>query len=137
MELGDGLNKINFTRSAKNEFQVKNNVNYYYWFEITKADKDAEVLANYKLDVTKEGQKILNKYNLPTEFPAIVRKTGRYTSYYFAGDFADSNSTPKFYNASGIQFLNKITTFDEDTNQNYFYWNVYYPLIKNIVKNIN
>jgi hypothetical protein len=137
VELGKGLNKINFKDSAKNEFQVKNNLKYYYWFEITKADKNAEVLASYKLDVTKEGQEILNKYNLPTEFPAIVRKKGVYTSYYFAGDFADSNSTPKVYNVFGIQFLNKITTFDEDTNQNYFYWNVYYPLIKNIVKNIN
>ena len=137
VELEKGLNKIKFTDNAKNEFQVKNNLNYYYWFEITKADKSAEVLASYKLDVTKEGQKILDKYNLPRSFPAIVRKTGVYTSYYFAGDFADSNSTPKVYSASGIKFFNKITTFDEDTNQNYFYWNVYYPLIKNIVKNIN
>lgn len=137
VELGAGLNRINFTDSAKNEFKVKNNVNYYYWFEIAKVDKDTEVLAKYKIDVTKEGQKLLNKYNLQSEFPAIVRKTGGYTSYYFAGDFADSNATPKVYSASGIHFLNKITTFDEDTNQNYFYWNVYYPLIKNIVKNIN
>ena len=52
VELAKGLNKINFTDSAENEFKVKNNVNYYYWFEITEADKDAEVLANYKLDVT-------------------------------------------------------------------------------------
>ena len=137
VEIAKGLNKIEFAPKAKNEFQVKNNLNYYYWFEITKADKSAEVLASYKLDVTKEGQKILDKYNLPRSFPAIVRKTGVYTSYYFAGDFADSNSTPKVYSASGIKFFNKITTFDEDTNQNYFYWNVYYPLIKNIVKNIN
>lgn len=137
VDLGAGLNKINFTDIAKNEFQVKNNINYYYWFEITKEDKNTEVLAKYKLDVTPEGQKLLEEYNLPSEFPAIVRKIDGYTSYYFAGDFADSNSTPKVFNASGIQFLNKITTFDEDTNQNYFYWNVYYPLIKNILKNIN
>jgi len=137
VELGAGLNKINFTPNAQSEFQVKNNLNYYYWFEITKADKDEEVLASYKLDVTKEGEKILKKYNLPDKFPAIVRKKAGYTSYYFAGDFADSNSTPNVYNASGIQFLNKLTTFDEDTNQNYFYWNVYYPLIERILKNIN
>lgn len=137
VELAKEINKINFTESAKNEFQVKNNVNYYYWFEITKADKDTEVLANYKLDVTKEGKELLNKHNLPSEFPAIARKTGPYTSYYFAGDFADSNSTPKVYSASGIQLFNKITTFEEDSNQNYFYWNVYYPLIKNVLKNTN
>jgi hypothetical protein len=137
VELEKGLNKISFTDNAKNEFQVKNNANYYYWFEVTKADKDTEVLASYNLDVTKEGKELLNKHNLPSEFPAIARKTGNYTSYYFAGDFADSNSTPKGYSSSGTQLFNKITTFEEDTNQNYFYWNVYYPLIKNVLKNIN
>lgn len=137
VELGDKLNKISFTDNAQNEFQVKNNLNYYYWFEITKNNKDTEVLANYKLDVTEKGKELMDQYNLPTEFPAITRKSGNYTSYYFSGDFADSNSTPKFYNVSGIQFLNKITTFDEDSNQDYFYWNVYYPLIENILKNIN
>ena len=40
------------------------------------------------------------------------------------------------YSAAGMQLLNKITTFEEDTNQNYFYWNVYYPLIKGVLKNI-
>ena len=134
VELAKGFNKINFTDSAKNEFQVKNNVNYYYWFEISTADKDTEVLANYKLDITKEGKELLDKHNLPSEFPAIARKTGPYTSYYFAGDFADSNSTPNVHSAAGMQLLNKITTFEEDTNQNYFYWNVYYPLIKNVFK---
>jgi hypothetical protein len=137
IELGKGLININFTDNAKQEFHVKNNLNYYYWFEINRVDKDTQELAKYKLDLTAEGKKLLDKYNLPNEFPAIVRKTGNYTSYYFSGDFADSNSIPKTYSASGIQFLNKITTFNEDTNQNYFYWNVYYPLIKNIIKNVN
>lgn len=137
IELGKGLIKINFTEDAEKEFKVKNNIHYYYWFEISEPDKETEVLAKYQLDVTKEGKKLMDKYNLPNEFPAIVRKTGNYTSYYFAGDFADSNSTPKLYSAFGIQFYNKITTFDEDTSQNYFYWNVYYPLIKTIIKNVN
>jgi hypothetical protein len=137
VELSKGLNKINFEVNAKNEFQVKNNIKYYYWFEITTADENTEIIAKYKLDVTEKGQMMLDEYKLPATFPAIVRKIGAYTSYYFAGDFADSNSTPGIYSASGIQLLNKITTFDEDASQNYFYWNVYYPLIKNIVKNIN
>lgn len=136
VELGKGLNTINFIEKAQKEFQINEGVKYYYWFEITTTKENSEVLAKYKLDVTETGQKLLDKYKLPSEFPAIVRKQSGYTSYYFAGDFADSNSTPKFYNAYGIQFLSKISTFDEDTNESYFYWNVYYPLIKNIAKNI-
>ena len=137
VELGKGLNKIEFNESAQKEFQVKNNLNYYYWFEIAQADQTTEVIANYKLDLTKEGRKLADKFGLPVEFPAIVRTKGDYTSYYFAGDFADSNSTPKVYGVSGLYFLNKITTLEEDTNRTYFYWNVYYPLIQNIVKHIN
>lgn len=137
IELGKGLNTINFSDNGENEFQVKNNTAYYYWFEITSADKDTEVLANYKLDVTEAGQKILDAYNLPSEFPAIARTTGPYTSYYFAGDFADSKSTPSIFNMSGLRFLNRLTTFDEDSNQNYFYWNVYDPLIEKILSTIN
>ncbi|MBC3889372.1 hypothetical protein GH810_13740 [Acetobacterium paludosum] len=137
VELGKDLNSINFSENVKNEFPIRNNTNYYYWFEIASADKDTEVLANYKLDVTEAGQKILDEYEIPTVFPAIVRKTGPYTSYYFAGDFADSKSTPSIYNMPGIPFLNRITTFDEDSNQNYFYWNVYYPLIEKIISSIN
>lgn len=136
IELGSGFNTLKFIEKAKNEFKVKNNVNYYYWFEVTQANKDSEILANYEIDVTKEGEKILDHYNLPMEFPAIVRKSSGYTSYYFAGDFADSNVTPKVYCASGMRTLNMFTTIDEDTNQTYFYWSVYYPLIENILKNI-
>ncbi|MGV8905534.1 MAG: hypothetical protein ACOH15_02910 [Acetobacterium sp.] len=137
IELGSGFNTISFTEQAKNEFSVKEQLNYNYWFEITAADTDAEVLAQYQLDLTAEGQKIVNDYGLPSEFPAVVRKTGDFTSYYFAGDFADSKSTPEIFNVSGLPFLNQITTLDDDANQNYFYWHVYYPLIKNIVENIN
>ncbi|MBC3797657.1 hypothetical protein [Acetobacterium tundrae] len=137
IELGGELNTINFSGNANNEFSIKNNSKYYYWFEIVNADNNAEILANYKLDVTETGQKLLDDYGLPNTFPAIVRKTGSYTSYYFAGDFADSKSTPSIYNIPGIPFLNQITTLDEDSNQNYFYWNVYYPLIEKIINNIN
>lgn len=136
-QLGQGLNTINFTETAESEFPVKNHSNYYYWFEITTAAEDAEILANYKLDVTEAGQKILAEYGLPSEFPAIVRTTGAYSSYYFAGDFADSKSTPSLYNMPGLPFLNQITTIDEDSNQNYFYWNVYYPMIEKIISRVD
>ncbi len=136
-ELGKGLNTIKFTPKAVKQFTVKNNVKYYYWFEVCKPEKDTEILANYKIDLTEKGKKVMEEFNLPSEFPAVLLKKSGYTSYYFCGDFADNNMTPKIYQAYGIRFLNKITTFDEDTNQNYFYWNVYYPLIKTIIEQIN
>ena len=135
IELGKNMNKIFFNEESIKEFNVKNGVDYYYWFEITTADSGSEVLANYKLDTTEAGRNILNKNGILSSFPAIVRTNGNYRSYYFAGDFADNDSTPQLYNNDALYFLNRITTIEEDTNQNYFYWNVYYPMIKSIFSN--
>jgi hypothetical protein len=136
IELSEGLNTIRFTEKAASEFHVKNNTKYYYWFEVCSPDKGTEVLANYRLDLTEAGEKIMRQNGLPDKFPAVLRMQNKYTSYYFSGDFADNNMTPRLYQASGMRFLNKITTFDEDTNQNYFFWNVYYPMVETIVKHI-
>ncbi len=136
VEIGDDLNRIAFTDIGEKEFKVKNNVNYYYWFDICEAMPEAEVLASYQLDLTEKGHELFRSNNLPSTFPAVTRKTGRYTSYYFSGDFADIGSTPKIYSSHIIPMLNRISTFDEDTNQDYFYWNVYYPLVKGIIENV-
>jgi hypothetical protein len=137
IELGSELLKMDFADSAMEEFKVKDRVNYYYWFEISDVDDTVEVLADYDLDLTKEGEELFKSYGLPSKFPAVVRREGDYTSYYFSGDFADCKSVPRIYSVWGMNVLNRITTLDEDTNQNYFYWNVYYPLIKGIVENMN
>lgn len=136
IELGKDMNKIIFNNKSLKELKVKNAVDYYYWFEITTPNTGSDVLANYKLDTTEVGKKVLSQYSLPSEFPAVVATNGKYKSYYFAGDFADSNSTPKLYNNSALYNLNRISTLNEDTNQNYFYWNVYYPMIKSIFSNL-
>lgn len=132
-EIGNNLNKIKFTEEAVKMYNVRDNVKYYYWFEIMEKGESSEVLANYNLDLTEEGKKIFSEYNIPSKFPAIIKKTGEYTSYYFGGDFADNGKLPKVYGYSKLYLLNKITAIDIPGNMNYFYFNVYCPIIKKIL----
>lgn len=135
-DVGKNINTIEFANKAIKEFGVNNNIKYYYWFEIVKPGLGTEVLANYNIDVTENGKQVLKKYEINSSFPAIIRNKGKYTSYYFCGDFADNNKIPTFYNASGISFANKITAVDMEGMQNSFYWKVYYPLIEKILMDI-
>jgi hypothetical protein len=136
-EVTKDLNKIVFNGKYLEEFKVKDKVNYYYWFDIVQPVEGTEVIANYNISLTEEGEEQLKRYGLQSEFPAILRKKKEYTAYYFAGDFADNNKIPSLYKVSGLDFLNKITTLKIEGNQEYFYWNVYYPLMKKIILNIN
>lgn len=135
-DVGKGLNRIGFHERYLEEFQVKNHVNYDYWFDIVEPMPDTEIIAAYQLDLTDAGKEKLNAYGLKSEFPAIIRKKEGYTSYYFAGDYADNDKIPSRYNLSGIQFLNKISTIRVEGNQDYFYWNVYYPMMKSILNEL-
>lgn len=135
-EVGDNLVKINFTSNYDKEFGVKNNIRYYYWFDVLEAESGTETIAKFKLDTQDEGEKILSKYGLKNEFPAIVRKKSAYTSYYFAGDFADIDTVPALWNANDIYFINRISTFDTEGDQSNFYWKLYYPLMKKILEDV-
>lgn len=134
-ETGENFVEIQLTDESAKIFNVKNKVRYNYWFDVLIPHEGTEVLGNYTLDLTAAGEKMLEENGIPKEFPAIVKKTDNYISYYFAGDYADSKATPNIYSFYGLPWFNKITTIEDDANQNYFYWNVYYPMIKSILIN--
>lgn len=86
------------------------NIPYQYWFDIIEARNSDEVLANYNLPVKASGQEKLDRYGLPNQFPAIVYHQNRkYSSYYFAGDYADEPEVPAIYQSEFISFWKKIS----------------------------
>lgn len=132
-DVGKHLNRVIFTDKGLKEFKVKNNVRYYYWFDIIETMGKAEVLAHYRFDLTDKGRKQLQEYGLKETFPAVVRNSSPYRTYYFAGDFADNDEVPSFRKVSGQRFINVMMTFDAAGKQDYFFWHVYYPLIESIL----
>ncbi|ADQ47243.1 hypothetical protein Calkro_2429 [Caldicellulosiruptor kronotskyensis 2002] len=124
---------VEFNKDYKNYYNAYDNVGFYYWFEIIE-DKGAQKIANFKFNLSEKGKDKLKKYNIPQIFPAILKyKSVDYTSYYFAGDFADFPAKSGFYFYSIADRLHQIFTFEKSGFQDAFYWKVYVPVMKKIL----
>jgi len=135
-DIGNGLNSVYFRGDTVRRFGVQDRVRYYYWFDIVKPQGDVEILADYKLDVTAQGKALLKKHGLKSTFPAVIAKDSPYNSYYFAGDYADNKPVPSIYNSTIAKPVYSTLSRDADGNTGYFYWRVYYPLMKGILSEL-
>lgn len=138
-EKDSGKNGCTFslTQEGENFIGKKINVRFNNWFDITQPYNDMGVLANYQLDLTDSGQKKLNEKGISPTFPAVIRNdAGSYTSYYFAGDFANQDKAPSFYRLSGLERLFFWLERDTDKSLQPFYWKAYVPMMKKILGNI-
>ena len=125
---------LEFKDEYKNEFGIDGKIPYYYWFETLEPKKNAEVLANYTLDVNDEGKKILNDIGINTTFPAVIRNNKYiYKSYYFAGDFADNNKVSGLSKIYGIKSIKRLFSLDIKGDTEAFYWKCYVPMMDKIL----
>ena len=128
-----GLN-MKFVQNYISEFEIQKDIRYSYWFEFINTEKDSETIANYFLDLTDDGKKIMDKLGLPAVFPAVVRKSNsEYTSYYFSGDFSDLKSVSKLWNYYGLDKVKGFTSYINKEAPDYLYWNGYVPLMNKIL----
>lgn len=132
-DVGDKLNRIVFSTSAVEYYKVAKEQQYDYWFDIVEAAQDTQVLANYYLDVTAEGEKKLKEWKLPKVFPAVVKREMPYRTYYFAGDYADNNAIPERHDAFVWRPALGVGGLE---TQKRFYWQVYFPLMKTILQEV-
>ncbi|NHM31846.1 hypothetical protein [Neobacillus terrae] len=122
---------FSLTRAGEKRFNQELKANYKYWFDINEArDKDG-ILANYQLPVTSKGKEALDRYGIPSHFPAIISTQNvKYTSYYFAGDFADEAEVPGIYQTKGLDVWKKHFAAGDS-----FYWKSYVPIMKELLAN--
>lgn len=122
--------KFALTNQGQQHFSEKINGTYQYWFDIIQAKKNNEVLANYQLPVSKKASEKLEGVGIPNKFPAVIyHQNARYSSYYFAGDYADEADVPGIYQTKGVDKWKK--TFGSNHS---FYWSAYVPMMKDILK---
>lgn len=112
---------------------VADEVPYYYFFEYVKPDSSAIVLAEFSLNCTERGYEKMKKANLPTVFPAVVAADSSLRTFYFTGDFADSEIDPfltKFYYVElPLYYLYSVYYVSSQTR---FFWRMYLPMMNNI-----
>lgn len=126
-----------YEEASKTEFNVNDDIPYRYWFEIISPGKNTEVLAKYNFDLTPEGKKVFEELGLDTIVPAITRKKATdFTSYYFAGDFADNDKVGTMWYLSGYNKFQKYLATDTKVDMDYFFWKAYVPMMEKIIDDI-
>ena len=124
--------QLQFTQTGEEFFGKRGKYDYRYWVDIIEADPLTTVLANYHLTLSVSGEEKLKSMGIPTIFPAVTKnQNALYTSYYFAGDYADYAHTPRFYQVAG---LTKILQFFSIGREDTFFWKAYVPMMKKILQ---
>jgi hypothetical protein len=130
----DFNDRITFQWSAegRNHYQNAKNSYYDYWFDIVEPASAAIVEANYHVGLKENGQQILREHGIPSKFPAVIHNPEEKT-YYFAGDYADVETTswPKWVMPN---ILYDTMAFIEPKEA--FYWRSYFPMMTQILKEI-
>lgn len=126
--------KINLTKEYK-KYKIEDNINYGYWFEFIEPNENSKIVANYSLKLTKDGHKKFADIGLKNTFPAVVcNDSNGYKSFYFAGDFVDIKEKSNIWQFNGFDIYKREISRIYPKSPEYFYWNFYVPIIKNIFK---
>ena len=136
VEVKNTVPNIMSSLKSQKAYGIPEIVKYPYWIDIIFVSRDYEVISYYDLAPTEAGIKKLSELGLPRYFPAVVmKKNGAGRFYYFCGDFADNPVSGSLFNFYGIEKLWRMFLHSEDYSQrNSFFWNFYYPLMGNILK---
>ena len=125
---GEGLD-FKLTEKGKDTFTSDLDTSYTYWFDIVEPLDENEVLASYQLPIKEKASVKLEGYGIPDEFPAVIHHQNKaYSSYYFAGDYADEAEVPDIYQTEGLTAWKKAVE-----GKRSFYWSAYVPMIKEIL----
>ncbi|RZL32931.1 MAG: hypothetical protein EOP00_33375 [Pedobacter sp.] len=124
-----------FSPKGQEDFGIKREVGYYYWFDIMEKVNNTESIADYTFFLTESGKDKFKKFGIPTSFPAITEsKIKNHITYYFSGDYADKGEFPVVYQAVGLPKINSLLISDYG-NTDSFFWKIYAPVMQKILDN--
>lgn len=131
--LSSGMPKIVTNTNYIKSYELPSSINYGYWFDIVDSGERNDVIARYQLNVNDSGRAVLNRYHIPTSFPAVIKSRGANSKfYYLAGDFSDipiTMSGAKFYRINRPLGVLRSGNIEQRKG---FMWRFYTPLVRNI-----
>lgn len=107
-------------------------VPYPNWFEINTTDQNT-VLAEFKIHINLDGKTILDQYNIPSRFPAIIKSGNGAPIYYFCGNFSQYDVRMITAKLAGIRTFEKLFYSNKPHSNSKFYWTYYLPLVSEII----
>ncbi|WP_461642405.1 hypothetical protein [Labilibaculum euxinus] len=124
--------------STQLQYNVPESIYYPFWFDVNSTDSRNHVLAWFNLDVNEEGKALLDQFNLPKKFPAILEHDQDYRFIYFACDF--SNNEMGIY-SSYFNGINRLSGAFYNANQvkdrRMFFWKYYRPFMGTVMDSVS
>jgi len=125
---------IKSEESTMNRFNVKDDIDYPYWFDIIRTSRENNILSWYEIKTNTLGDSVLAKNGIPKRFPAAIERSIDCKFYYFCGDFADN---PVSQWLARFKYIGKIkrtlSAASEKTDKTPFFWKYYVPMISTIL----
>ena len=125
--------EIQTTEEGMEQYGLPESVLFPSWFNIVENDSNL-VLGEYKIHINMEGKTLLDKYGLPSRFPAILASGDGSPFYYFAGDFIDFPVSLSTARLSGIRKIGNTFHSRKQNSMADCYWTYYVPLISRILE---
>jgi hypothetical protein len=101
------------------------------WFDIIDP-MSSNVISSFKLETTSIGDTLLLSNNLLSKFPAVIQEPSSQRTYYFSGDFANTDVPVWTSRFKGVDKLKGILYSDKPDDIRRFFWLYYKPLINGI-----
>lgn len=136
IELVDEFPAIMSNKEGQKDYRLPKKLNYTFWFDIIEDDNNINhTIADFNINATDRGMKILEMNGLPNSFPAIsLHNHNDYQFYYFSGDFSDN---PIDLNTAYLKFIPYISKFlynrRDPMDRKAFFWEIYQPLVTKIL----
>lgn len=124
-------------QEERNKYHIPKRIKYPFWFDVVQTSRSNKIVSFYDLSVNEEGREILNKNNIPAQFPAIIEHyRDDYKFYYFCGDFADNPISQGSSYFKGITHFRKLFYNDDIAAERVsFFWEFYQPMVNTILNN--
>jgi len=132
--LENGIPEIQTTGYGLESYQLPENVHYPHRFDIMD-EQSNEVIAEFKLHVNIEGKAVLDEFNLPSRFPAVLESNTGSPFLYLAGDYSDYPVRMWTAKLQGIRTFEKVFYTNKENSTSKFYWTYYVPLLSQVLTN--
>lgn len=134
LHLEDAVPEIQTTEYGLEYYDLPESVHYPHRFDIMD-EQSNEVIADYKLHVNIEGKAVLDEFNLPSRFPAMIESNTESPFLYLAGDYSDYPVRMWTAKLQGIRTFEDIFYKNKKNSTSKFYWTYYVPLISQVLTN--